>query len=270
METGTNAPTGTAGAAPDKGGRRSGGERVVVLDTLRGAALLYMLFFHTLFDLAAMFGLKWAIPVYIFHNEHIVIYDTASFVFMAGMTVLFSRNPAQHGARLLCIAAVFPIVTAFFFEGSAIYFGVLHLIACGMLVYAVIRKFSDRIPGWAGAAACALLFALTFHTTDGYWGLGHKLSVDVPSALTANSLMYPYGFLGGGFSSADYLPLLPWLFLFLAGCFAGRVFRRPDLPRLCYKDLCPPLSWLGRHSLIIYIVHQPVIYGLLYLFLSGR
>lgn len=268
MENRPDALTGIREPAPEKAENSRSGGRVVILDTLRGAALLYMLFFHTLFDLAAMFGVKWSIPVYIFHNEHIVIYDTASFVLMAGMTVLFSRDPAQHGARLLCVAAFFPIVTAFFFEGSAIYFGVLHLIACGMLVYAVIRKVTDRVPWWAGTAACALLFALTFHTVDGRWGLGEKLSVDIPAAFTANSYLYPYGFLGGRFSSADYLPLLPWLFLFLAGCFAGRVFKRPGLPSFCFRDFCPPLSWLGRHSLIIYIVHQPVIYGLLYLILG--
>ena len=269
METRNDALTEIKDMTPETTAASGESGRVVILDTLRGAALLYMLFFHTLFDLAAMFGVKWSIPVYIFHNEHIVIYDTASFVLMAGMTVLFSRNPAQHGARLLCIAAVFPVVTAFFFEGSAIYFGVLHLIACGMLVYGAGRRLIDRIPGWLGTALCALLFTLTFHTSEGWWGFGGRLRMDIPAAFTVNSYLYPYGFLGGRFSSADYLPLLPWLFLFIAGCFIGRVFRRDRLPRFCRKDYVPPLSWLGRHSLIIYIVHQPLIYGLLYLILSA-
>lgn len=238
--------------------------RVLILDTVRGAALVHMLIFHTLFDLACMFGAKWAVPAYVNQNEHWIIYCTASFVFMAGMTVLFSRNPALHGAKLLAVAAVFPIVTAFFFDGSAIYFGVLHLLAVGMLFYAVARNVIEKIPWWVGIAVCALLFAFTFNTMYGFWGFGEFIKMPVPAALTANNNLYPYGFITGGYSSADYLPMLPWLFLFLAGCFAGRLFRRNDLPKLCYRDICPPLTWLGKHSLVIYVVHQPIIYALLY------
>ena len=106
-----------------------------------------------------MFGAKWAVPAYVDQNEHWIIYCTGSFVFMAGMTGLFSRNPALHGARLLAVAAVFPIVTAFFFDGSAIYFGVLHLLAVGMLFYAVAQKVIEKIPWWGGLAVCVLLFA---------------------------------------------------------------------------------------------------------------
>ena len=71
------------------------------------------------------------------------------------------------------------------------------------------------------------------------------------------------GFPGPGFSSTDYFSLIPWLFLFLAGYFLRRLLDRP-LERLDPDALrCPPLCALGRWSLPVYMLHQPVVYGVL-------
>jgi uncharacterized membrane protein len=69
---------------------------------------------------------------------------------------------------------------------------------------------------------------------------------------------------------ADYMPLFPWLGVFLIGCVIGRI---------CYKDkktlftgrgkvmkaIARPVEFIGRHSLIIYLVHQPLVYAILFL-----
>ena len=80
----------------------------------------------------------------------------------------------------------------------------------------------------------------------------------------------PIGFTIAGIpSQADYMPLFPWLGIFLLGCVIGRT---------CYKEkktlfpsadktmkaISRPVEFIGRHSLIIYLVHQPVVYGILY------
>lgn len=64
------------------------------------------------------------------------------------------------------------------------------------------------------------------------------------------------------FYSTDYFALLPWLFLFWAGYFLCGIVGRQRMEPL-RRSVCPPLGWLGRHSLLLYLLHQPVIYGVL-------
>ena len=78
-----------------------------------------------------------------------------------------------------------------------------------------------------------------------------------------NPWLYPLGL--GEFEGADYFPLLPWLFCFLAGSFAGVWAKAGKFPGWMYKSRARWLSWLGKHTLVIYVVHQPVIFGLCWL-----
>ena len=59
--------------------------------------------------------------------------------------------------------------------------------------------------------------------------------------------------------------MLPWIFLFLAGYWLGEAFFQRRAPEFCYREHLPALGWIGRHALIIYLVHQPVVYGVLWL-----
>ena len=84
-----------------------------------------------------------------------------------------------------------------------------------------------------------------------------------------SSLFLPVGFAIQRIpSQADYMPLFPWLGVFLLGCVIGRtcykekktLFNRGETMR----SVARPVEFIGRHSLIIYLVHQPVVYGILY------
>ena len=70
------------------------------------------------------------------------------------------------------------------------------------------------------------------------------------------------GFMPKSFFSTDYFPLLPWLFLFWVGYFLHHLVGRGRLAPL-RRSVCPPLGWMGRHSLVLYLLHQPVILGVL-------
>ena len=77
--------------------------------------------------------------------------------------------------------------------------------------------------------------------------------------------LYPLGLTAPGFHSADYFPLLPWFFLFLIGTvFGGWCLAHRD-NRILTAPLPGPLTWPGQHSLLIYVLHQPVLYGACYL-----
>lgn len=224
--------------------------------------VLYMVYYHTLFDLGYMFGKDWAREQFTAQPFSQMIIG-CTFVFIAGLTIRFSRNPALHGAKLLMIAAVVSLVTAFFFPGSGIYFGVLHLLAVCMMVYAVCGKWLEKIHWIPGAAVSLVLYLCTYWIyPDRIIGIKGLFELPLPEALTQNNLLYAFGFLGKGFSSVDYYPLLPWLFLFLCGCFAGRLLRSDRLPEFLLRDYCRPLTFIGKNSLFIYVIHQPIIYGI--------
>ena len=142
-------------------------------------------------------------------------------------------------------------------------FGVLTLLGAAMLITGLLQPLLQRIPAWAGLVVSLLLFAATYHTQDGFWQLG-PWQILLPGAWYANLFTAFFGFFPLGFFSTDYFPLLPWLFLFWAGYFLHFCMGRARMEPL-RRSVCAPLGWLGRHSLGIYLLHQPVIYGVLLL-----
>lgn len=236
--------------------------RIHVIDILRAAAIIYMVFFHTLFDLAFMWRYDWAIRLYESQLK-IVVIDELIFILLSGVCANLTRSNAERGAGLLCIALGFTAVTAFVFPGSAIYFGVLHMLAFSMLIYSAVEKWLIKIPWQICFVVFVLLAIFTWNVQRGYFGVG-SLRFDVPDILTLNNNLHLFGFLGNSYNAADYFPLFPWLFVFLVGAAAGRLCKR-DLPDFFYRNCCPPLAFIGRHSLFIYVIHQPIIFAILYI-----
>lgn len=92
---------------------------------------------------------------------------------------------------------------------------------------------------------------------------GASVAADhLPGVWYANLFTAFFGFFPRGFFSTDYFPLLPWLFLFWAGYFLHFCMGRARMEPL-RRSVCPALGWMGRHSLLLYLLHQPVIYGVL-------
>ena len=83
----------------------------------------------------------------------------------------------------------------------------------------------------------------------------------LPSWLYATDLFAVAGFPSPGFWSTDYFPLLPWFFLFCAGYFLWGLLSQSERAKERLASGVRPLSFLGRHSLIIYLAHQPVLMG---------
>ena len=86
--------------------------------------------------------------------------------------------------------------------------------------------------------------------------------------LTSESLwLLPLGVVPEGIFMPDYRPLLPWFGVVLLGVFAGNLFYGTGKRTAGLAGRMPPparpLTFLGRHSLFIYLVHQPILVGLL-------
>ncbi len=241
-------------------------KRIVLIDNLRGLALIYMVFFHFIYDMAYLVPTEWGRAA-LAANQDIVIFDTASFILLAGISSAFSRSNLKRGGRLLAIGIVFTLVTAFIFPGQAIYFGILQLLGSCMVLYGAFENRLCKLPTVVMLAVCAVIFALTFNINDGYIGVKGVFEIDLPEQLLKNNLLYPYGFVKGGYASVDYEPLLPWFFLYFGGTYIGGFItrHRDSLPKFCYANPLPPLSLIGRHSLLIYVLHQPIIMGVVYI-----
>ena len=128
------------------------------------------------------------------------------------------------------------------------------------LLYAILRPVLKRIPPVAGAIGCAVLFALTYRVPRRLLGLG-VLTVALPDAWYTCAPLSILGFLSPDFFSADYFPIIPYAFAFFCGHFLGHWLDR--IPDALCRPHCRPLGWLGRHSLLIYLVPQPVLMGVM-------
>ena len=238
--------------------------RIHLLDEIRGAAILCMVVFHGLFTLSEFFQLP-AAGQTMHILEPAVLWVAGVFIVISGICCRLSRSNAKRGGRLLAIALAVTLATWLLenklgFRQATIWFGILHLLSLSMLLYALLHKGLDKLHPLIALVLFGGLFALTFGLPDGYIGLG-ELALPLPDWLTGQPFLFPLGIVGPGFVSADYYPLFPWLFLFLAGAGIGRWFKEGKLPDVFYNEHLRPLAACGRHTLVIYLAHQPVIYG---------
>ena len=237
-------------------------KRYPFLDELRGAAILMMIAYHLLYDGVVFAG--WDIPLF---SPPLSIWQDsigALFILLSGCMCRLSRSNWRRGLRCLAAACVITAVTFFLVPTVADWFGVLHFLGCAMLLYPVFRPLLDRFPPLPGAVACFLLFWVTYPVNRGKIGM-LIWQVDLPTFLYRNFATAILGFPPYHFVSSDYYPLLPWIFLFLAGYWLGEAFLQRRVPEFCYREHLPALGWIGRHALIIYLVHQPVVYGVLWI-----
>ena len=172
-----------------------------------------------------------------------------------------SRNRYRETSAGL--GAAVTLVTALFMPEELIVFGVLTLIGSSMLLVGAAKPLLTRIPAAAGLAVSLVLFLLTRDVNAHALGFYGVHIAALPDALYQNYLTAYFGFPHPGFYTTDYFSLLPWLFLFLAGFYVYQMAGQRIL-KISWPGL-PPLNWIGRHALEIYVVHQPVIYGLLWL-----
>ena len=124
-------------------------------------------------------------------------------------------------------------------------------------------KLLSKVPGWVGLGVSVALFVLTRQVPEGVLGVG-PFSVQLPWQWYSNYFTAFLGLPSPLFSSSDYVPLIPWIFVFYMGYFGYGIFKKYGWLRHLSCVGFKPLERVGTHALLIYMLHQPVVYGVLY------
>lgn len=241
-------------------------KRYNLIDAIRGLAIINMVLYHLLYDLVRIFGvnIKWfsGYGAYIWEQ-----FICITFILISGISWHFSRHNLKRGLIVSVWGCIITLVTYLFMPKEAIWFGILNLLGLAMIITVLLDKIFKRINPVAGFILSIFIFVITKGVSQRFIGILGLPLLKLPDFLYSNNLFAFLGFPDSHFTSSDYFPLIPWLFLYLSGYFLWRIIKTTKAERAMLIKI-PLLNVIGKHSLIIYILHQPVIYGILYLIFS--
>ncbi len=232
--------------------------RFAVVDGVRGIAILLMFVYHFSWDLS-YFGFSQAD---LFHDPFWLVFAwviAGIFLFISGFAfTLAEHRGTAPGARIRRLALIgvcaglVSLSTYAIDPRSFVFFGILHHIFLASLLLLLLRS----LPSWLLALVGLLCVAAPHLFTP---------------VIFANSWLLWVGLSPDPVNSVDYVPVIPWLALPLLGLITGRrVLREERLPALFNWQPEHPLGksvrLLGRHSLLVYVIHQPILFGALWLY----
>lgn len=232
-------------------------KRITIFDTVRGFTMISMAGFHACYDLAYLYD--WDMPWFTQTVFQDIWRASISwvFLFIAGWMCKLSRNNIKRAAKYAAAALVVWVATTLISVDDSVNFGIIFCMAACTAIVALTRPDLDRVPASLGIPICLILFAFTW---------------SIPKAVYPIPYLAWLGFPSPDFVSGDYYPLIPFLFMYLAGFFAARTAQKAnrEAPAWAYENPIPALASLGRHALSFYLLHQPVILGVLELIYSVR
>lgn len=243
------------------------------IDFVRGIAIVMMIASNFKTDLD-FFGLTGSSPFW----QAFARITASIFIFLVGVSLVLSYSRARkrlaknellkkylyRGIKIFSGGLAITAVTWFFLKGGFVVFGVLHLIGLSIvLAYPLLRfKYINLMLG-------VVFAAVGIHLNSFLFGFPWLLWL---------------GLMPAGFYSVDYFPVLPWFGLVLIGTFFGNILYPEGCRRIRFEakprfrqvsenlvlrrnPVTNALSFLGKNSLLIYLVHQPVLIALIILFL---
>jgi uncharacterized membrane protein len=223
--------------------------RLIGLDVARTAAIVCMVIFHFTFDLA-LFGYipgdTMSQPFWYYFARMIA----GSFLFLSGISLWLAhgggiRWPAfwWRFAKLAAAAALVTTASIWLVPGGPIWFGILHAIAASSLLGLIALRLPWPVTLALAAGVLASAWMGRSPAFDGLWLVWTGLAETRPMM-------------------GDYVPLIPWAAPALAGIALARALRLDRWQGRTPSGTLHTLTFPSRHSLVIYLIHQPVLFGL--------
>lgn len=219
-------------------------KRIWEIDLLKGLALLLMIYYHLIYDLDVIYqaGIDANSPFNTLTSQA----SGSLFIFTAGISSYLSRNNCLRALKILSLALLITIGTYLYNPALVITFGILHFLGTSILLGILLRNFHPILS----------------------LGLGVALILGTPWLLAElpyfnHWLFFSLGIAPGTFPSSDYYPLLPWFGVFLLGKGVGAWLykEKKSLTNIPYSNNI--ITMLGRHTLLIYLIHQPLLIAVL-------
>lgn len=219
-------------------------ERVLIIDYLRVLAILVMIAYHLAYDLSAFYGFQ--INVYSGPWKLLEQACAGLFLILVGWSFLLSwkRTPLwqkylKRGIAILGYGIIVSIATLLFDPTTYVRFGILHLIGVSVMMLPLFTK----LRGW--------VLVLAFNII--------ALGSQIPYGTAVSPLLLPIGFTVPGFQSVDYFPLLPWFGMILFGLAIGNTHPQRNAPSRPSGRILKVIAAVSKHSLLIYMLHQPIL-----------
>lgn len=251
------------------------GSRYHLLDAFRGFTMISMVLYHTCFDYFVAFGKNTgflsSLPAF-FWQQSICI----SFILLSGMVWPFGKKHAlKRGLILILLGFAVTLVTVMFIPSESIYYGILTFMGIATLfmipidrAFAIKQKAGKNNPVLTELIhiiIALILFVLFKHLPNGYIGTKNHIFIRFPSYIYTVPALTVLGLPVSDFRSADYFPLIPWIFMYILGYHLGKILLNNESFQKIGTKRIPFLSRLGRKSLLVYIIHQPICFGITWL-----
>jgi uncharacterized membrane protein len=225
-----------------------GNSRIWEIDFLRGFSIIIMIYFHIVFDLEFIFNYPISTSTGINYYAGKI---SLIFIIVSGISSILSKNNALRGIKLFLVSLALSLVTfltssIIFHEKSLIIFGILHFLSISILLSVLFFKIK---PTFSLLIGIVIIFA-------GYF---------ISDMHTKIPYLFPIGLTTKDFSSLDYFPLIPWFGYYLIGIYLGRIIYKEKKSIFKFQIKRNPINILGKHSLLVYLIHQPIILLILFL-----
>jgi uncharacterized membrane protein len=249
------------------------GSRYHLLDAYRGITIISMVLYHSCFDYFYAFGKD---PSWISKRSSFLWQQSicCSFIMLSGMVwPLGRRNALKRGLILIGLGTLITLVTAVFIPEETINYGILTFMGIATLFMIPLDRLRNSKFGKNKSVLtelpiiiiCLVLFILLKYLPNGYIGTRYHILYRFPDSLYNYPALIPFGLPTPDFRSGDYFPVIPWIFLYIIGCELGRILFNNETFKKAASKKIPVLSYLGTKSLLIYMIHQPVCYGIIWL-----
>lgn len=239
-------------------------KRYTLPDTFRGLILLSMITYHTLWDMVYIFGEK----IDCMESDLGYLWQQSicwSFILLSGFCWSFGKRKWKRGIQVFAAGLLVSLITILVVPRDRVLFGVLTMLGSCMLFMIPLEKVCRKINPYVGTVIAFLMFLYTKGICWGYLGWKEFGYVRLPQEWYSGLFSTYWGFKDPAFFSTDYFSIFPWFFLFLAGYFLYGIFEKNRWMNILNRGRITPLETLGKNSLLVYMVHQPLIYGVLML-----